>query len=34
MVGGGGRWWIYFDSWWVVVDGDGWLWMVVGGGIV
>ena len=27
ILAGGGRWW-------AVVDGDGWLWMVVGGGIV
>ena len=36
MVGGSGRWWIYFGKWWMMVGsggyilagGGGWRWVV------
>ena len=33
-MGGGGYILTGGGLWWMVVDGDRWLWMVVGGGIV
>ena len=30
ILAGGGRWWIYFGWWWVLVNGDGYI--LAGGG--